>query len=435
MLPPVRPTPCRFVPVGRGSCALLVPLGVVLLVLCLVAWRFWHDTPRESDEDLRLPASDTTPPPTHASPLKLRAFLEAVRPVQQLSLRALPPTEWDTPSLSAHVRANGTALDNLRDLLEDADWHPRHAAWFVTDHSGHEAWPHVIFLLQAQAAYLGRRGEEAEAFTAAIDLAELSRRILELTAWPGYVWRAQDLGAGAAQTLAELLRQTRLDAATLAGFQEQFTRCEPATELMRQHCAAIYLHEKKCLLGEQSGEPRETLPPGVPLPRAGRLTFKVNATLALVARACRDLRDEFSRPAYTSAGGFLASLPNGRPARFYDPNRDGIAWFNERLGGLRQLADRHALALARHSLVRVLFGVRRHAVERGRLPASLAELVPAQLSAVPVDPFTGEPLVFDPVRGLIYSAGADCLSANGRTGQPPLSDDNEPTVMVGRVGD
>jgi hypothetical protein len=433
MFPPVRSAARRLFPRGRGSCALLVPFGIVLLVLCLLAWHFWHDMPRESDEDLRLPLPVAPLPEVHPAPLKLRAFLDAVRPLQQLSLRALPPADWDTPALSAHVRANGTALDNLRDLLEDADWHPRHGAWFTVDLSGHEGWPHVIFLLQAQAAYLARRGEEAEAFTAATDLAELSRRVLELNAWPGYVWRAQDLGAGAAQTFAELLRQTRLDAATLAGFQEQFARCEPGTELMRQYCAAFYLHEKKCLLGDQSGEPPETLPPGVPLPRAGRLTFKVNATLALVARACRDLRDEFSRPAYAAAGGFLTSLPNGRPAPFYDPNRDGVAWFNDRLGSLRPLAERHALALARHGLVRVLFAARRHAAEHRRLPASLGDLVPAYLAAVPVDPFTGEPFVFDPVRGLIYSAGADCLSSNGRASLPPLSDDNEPTVRLGRI--
>ena len=431
MLPPVCPAACRPFPSGRGACALLVPFGIAMLAFCLVAWRFWHDVPRESDEDLRLPP--VTLPEVNPAPLKLRAFLDAVQPVRELSLRALLPVDWDTPSLSAHVRANGTALDNLRDLLEDADWHPRHAAWFVSDLSDHAGWPHAIFLLQAQAAYLARRGEESEAFSAAIDLAELSRRVLELNAWPGYVWRAQDLGAGAAQLLAELLRQTRLDAATLAGFQEQFARCEPDTGLMRQYCAAIYLHEKKCLLGDQSGEPPETLPPGVPLPRPGRFRFKVNATLALVARACRDLRDEFSRPAYAAAGGFLNSLPNGRPAPFYDPNREGVAWFNERLGGLRQLAERHALARARHSLVQVLFAVRRYAAEQRRLPASLGDLVPAQLVAVPIDPFTGEPLVFDPVRGLIYSAGADCLSSNGRAGQPPLSDDNEPTVLVGRI--
>jgi hypothetical protein len=431
MLPPVCPAACRPFPRGRGACALLVPFGIAMLAFCLVAWRFWHDVPRESDEDLCLPP--VTLPEVNPAPLKLRAFLDAVQPVRELSLRALLPVDWDTPSLSAHVRANGTALDNLRDLLEDADWHPRHAAWFVSDLSDHAGWPHAIFLLQAQAAYLARRGEESEAFSAAIDLAELSRRVLELNAWPGYVWRAQDLGAGAAQLLAELLRQTRLDAATLAGFQEQFARCEPDTGLMRQYCAAIYLHEKKCLLGDQSGEPPETLPPGVPLPRPGRFRFKVNATLALVARACRDLRDEFSRPAYAAAGGFLNSLPNGRPAPFYDPNREGVAWFNERLGGLRQLAERHALARARHSLVQVLFAVRRYAAEQRRLPASLGDLVPAQLVAVPIDPFTGEPLVFDPVRGLIYSAGADCLSSNGRAGQPPLSDDNEPTVLVGRI--
>ena len=51
--------------------------------------------------------------------------------------------------------------------------------------------------------------------------------------------------------------------------------------------------------------------------------------------------------------------------------------------------------------------IRVYALANGREPASLAELVPALLPAVPVDPYSGKPLVYrlDPKGFVLYSVG------------------------------
>lgn len=407
----------------------LFSLGLGALGFVMLVWLYWQDAPPESDEDLHpgLPADQT---PVIHSPVKLRAFLDSVPRVRDPRLRELPPWEWDTPSLAEHARSGGTALDNLRDLLEDADWHPLHSGWCLVDHSSHEAWPDVIFLLQSHAAYLARRGHELDAFTAALDLAELSRRVLELWAWPAYARRAQDMGLGAAQSLAVLLKSTRLDEPSLAELQEQYTRCRPETELMRGYCAAFYLHQKKSLLGARSGEPLDMLPGGVLAPRPGRFFFKVHETLALFAQACREARDAVSGPAYAPRGGAPAAEAAGKPL-FYHPNSAGAAWFQERAALLREMPARHHLAQARHGLVLTLFALRRHGLEHGAPPATLAELSPRWLEKELSDPFSGDAYRHEPGEGLLGSVGTDFRPGEMRRGAVPLSDDLEPCVETG----
>ncbi len=388
----------------RTSWGSLVSLSLGTLGFTLLAWIYLYDAPRESDEDLRPQVAVDQTPATQA-PVKLRAFLGSIVPVENIALRTQPAWNWDTPSLAAFVRSNGTALDNLRDLLEDYDWHPHHSDWYREDLSQHPGWAHVGSLLQAQAAYLARRGDEEPAFVAAIDLTELSRRLQDVWAWSGYMGR----------------------------FQSEFTQCQPQDDLMRQACAAYYIHEKKLLLGPASGELLDTMPGGRLHQRPGRLFFKMNETLGLFAAAFRDLRDEMTRPPYTRlsvtaapAGGIHLTSP-----RFYHPNSSGETYFSARIEPLLRLPQEHSLAQARHGLVRCLFAVRRHLAVYHTLPPQLSSLVPAFFSAVPQDPFSGEPLHYEPASGLLYSVGVNLIAEGGKVSQPAMEDDREPTLEIG----
>ena len=407
-------------------------LSLGTLGFTLLAWIYMHDTARESDEDLRPQVAVDQTPTTQAT-LKLRSFLDSIQPVEQAALLSQPAWTWDTPTLADFIRRNGTALDNLRDLLEDYDWHPHHSNWYLQDTSSHPSWGHSATLLQAQAAYLARRGDEEPAFVAAVDLAELSRRLQEIWAWPGYMHRAWDLQTASVQILAELLKSTRLDNATLRRFQEEFIQCRPDADLLRQACAAYYLHEKKVLLGPASGELLDTMPAGRLHQRPARLFFKTNETLSLFASSFRDLRDEISRPPYTRLS--VTSSPPRRTRlsspRFYHPNYSGEAYFSERIGPYLQLPQELSLAQARHGLVRCLFAIRRYLEVRHTLPAHLNDLVPEYFAAIPQDPFSGESLQYDSANGLLFSVGTNLIAEGGRISEPPLADDAEPTVALG----
>jgi hypothetical protein len=90
------------------------------------------------------------------------------------------------------------------------------------------------------------------------------------------------------------------------------------------------------------------------------------------------------------------------------------------------------LARARGNLIITLFAIRRCVAERKTLPASLDQLREFRyLLDVPLDPYTGAPLNYNPARGLISSAGNDLKAAGGTPTEPPLQDAREPTVEIG----
>ena len=78
--------------------------------------------------------------------------------------------------------------------------------------------------------------------------------------------------------------------------------------------------------------------------------------------------------------------------------------------GLMEAHRRDGPRRARETLVRTARAVERHRVQRGAVPASLSDLVPAQIGEVPADPW-GRPLVYEARPGgqgyLLAVYGAD----------------------------
>ncbi|GHB90441.1 hypothetical protein [Cerasicoccus arenae] len=57
--------------------------------------------------------------------------------------------------------------------------------------------------------------------------------------------------------------------------------------------------------------------------------------------------------------------------------------------------------------------IRLYQLEHGTLPPTLDALVPAYIDAVPLDPFDGKPIRYNPARAIIYSVGNDFIDAGG----------------------
>lgn len=400
-----------------------------MLAFVFIAWLYVEDQAPGFDEDL-LPKHLIDQAATIQTPEKLRKFLSSIAPFETSGLHGKPPWLWDTPTLARIVQSNGAALDNLRDLLEDADWHPTHAAWHQSDPCSDPRWQQALLLKQAEAAYLSRRMQEEEAFTAAIDLAELGWRLEPVWAWPSCYRRALEAQTLAAQTLADLLRQTKLPEATLRQFQRQFSVCQPAVEKLEQAMGAFYVHEKKLIFGPQSGELLDTMPGGVQLQRPGRLFFKPNETLQLFATAFRQLKDEVKAPLAHTSAVRLKEVPTENSG--IQPNSAGRAYFNRHMQDYTPLPSLLGLARARGNLIITLFAVRRCIAEKKTVPATLEELrTQRYLLDLPPDPYSGAPLRYDLARGLIWSVGNDLQSRDGTPTEPPMNDATEPTVETG----
>ena len=70
-------------------------------------------------------------------------------------------------------------------------------------------------------------------------------------------------------------------------------------------------------------------------------------------------------------------------------------------------------ARAGNAMARLLIALRCHHMKTGTLPESLDKLVPDYIDAVPVDPFDGKPIRYDPAKKIIYSIGTDCEDNGG----------------------
>lgn len=100
--------------------------------------------------------------------------------------------------------------------------------------------------------------------------------------------------------------------------------------------------------------------------------------------------------------------PSRRNSSFYDRLSHPFSSMLS-VGGLRSL-DRAVLAETARELAVTALALRRCELAQGKLPATLQELVPKFLSALPVDPCDGQPLRYrrnDDGTFLLYSVGLD----------------------------
>ncbi len=411
----------------------LVLMAMAVLSLTFLAWLYVSDAEEVEDKDLMI-ATPADLTPTITAPGRLAVFLGSVTAVPNADLIGRPVWEWDTGAMVNWLVENSQALDNLKDLLEDLDWHGRHASWHFADLGNHPNWAAAMMLKQVEAAYLQRDGKHEAALSAALDLAELARRLQDIHAWPSFYFRSIETHRRCTDTLAELLQRTLASEEALGSFQQQFEACEPLDEQVKRNVLpGFYLYEKKRLMGIQSGEPIDTMPAGVRRPVPKQLFFKTNETLGIMANTMRHLVRQVGQ---TSAGATALrevweGVSGSREVAAYQPNGRGVVYARRELEPYLDVPARQQLARTRHLLVVQLFAMRRFVVGEKGLPQTLESLVPKYLKSRLTDPFSGEAFHYDSGRGLIYSVGSDLEASGGRAHLAPLADPGEPTIKIG----
>lgn len=92
---------------------------------------------------------------------------------------------------------------------------------------------------------------------------------------------------------------------------------------------------------------------------------------------------------------------------------------------LKRARGKHDRIAARLRLLTVELALRCYRSEKGHGPAQLEQLVPPYLSRVPLDPFSGRPLIYraSGTNWLLYSVGPDGVDDGGKTATPGASGD------------
>ncbi len=410
---------------------LLLLAVLSFLALTLI---YLKDEPPPWDDDLVRPIF-TGQAQDMSAPVRMKAMLAAAAKIPASAAAAISPWETDIEQLGALLETHGKVLDNLNDLLEEKqdEWEPRSMLWKIEDFGADFSWQNVIRLKEAEAVHLARRGQEEAAILSAMDLVVLGCLLERLDAWPSFMDRALEIHEHGTIMLARLLARTQLSDAKLSRLQEQeFKPWSLSVERLNEAMSGFYSFERKLLLGAPEGEP--PLPPGYLPARSGsRFFFKPLATLRLFAESFHELKNNLSHIVFTRSDQIEARLQRRSKSGglLGSSNRSGADYYATRIRIYTTLPDRNALERARHAIVLALFGVRRFVQQEMRLPARLEDLVPKYLSALPLDPFSGEPLRYNATQGLIYSVGMNLKDEGGRPTVMPLSDPDEPTVEIG----
>lgn len=183
-----------------------------------------------------------------------------------------------------------------------------------------------------------------------------------------------------------LLRHGAPSREALAALQQAFASLPDADDL------ADDLRVRRARFLEEIAAPRRTLADAVVRramrPWVARSNRQQLATFdeaqALAAAPWPEKFVTGIRTERSYADGFRAPR-RGLIGRQTSPPGLAYAGFGVRLAALELAARRIAITAA---------AIERHRADTGRPPASLAALVPAYLPAVPLDPFTGTPLVY-----------------------------------------
>lgn len=418
---------------GRKRMTKLVFFAAAVFAFTLMAWMYVSDEGLPSDADLvptTMAMSADTPPPR--APGRLRLALDAAA---EVDVGAMSPNEiwkWDTPTLAKAVQANAKALDNLRDLLSETDWQPQHPVWLGEDLGSHPNWEALSRAKVAAAFYFVRTGDDHAALQTALDLAMLARQLQMLMGWPTCYARGLELHQRACECMAELLRSTHASPHELALQQNAFEGLAPSDAVLHEALSYFYRYERRVIVGPDPSLRDLNWVAPVPRARHARLFFKPNATLRTFVAGFRSLRNEVVKAPYARVPSLMPLVgAAGSPVAIIgSPNVTGARVANERLWAYAQLVERQGLQSARHTLVLTLFGVRRFAAERGRFPLALNELIPGCFRELPVDPFSGKPIIFNAERALIYSVGIDGADKGGHLTSVPLGDMLEPTISA-----
>lgn len=409
----------------------VMALSISAFILVVFAFFYLRDEAPPVDADLQsLPPQQSPTPPRAVDRLKLA--LETSKPVVSTMQQGLPPWEWDDRLLSETMQDNATASDHWRGLINDDDWQPQHPAWATTDYGSLPGWEALQVSKAATVAYYARRREEQQAFDAALEIATVARRLQTLHTWPTMYPHCIEMHERASEAIAHFLRTTQLDAYHLGQLQLLYERNAPSDTMLRDALNRFYQYERRLITGPRAGDLWDQVTPEIPQLRHGRLFFKPNTTLQDFATCFRGLKNEVVKVPYARSYPLVAVIgPPGMPdAHLGSPNITGRRYANERLWSYGRLVERQGLQITRHQLVLALFGVRRFVADTGRLPKTLSELTPHYFTELPIDPCNGEPLHYDPVRGIIWSVGMDWTDAGGHLTNMPLSDGYEPTVSV-----
>lgn len=422
---------------SRGSRRIGRVAGTTLLILLLAAWGrlFLVDGPLPDDGDFVVPTVPDLAPEENGwnrlregasgiVPIDISAWFEG-QPQSPLIL----PTggfdfskseEWTGSGIAAAAHELIRTHEPESRLVDEILARPR--AIVVLDETGDLAFYHVDALYDL-TALLTFRIDVAILEGRSADAISDSLRVIALGAWlrcvengfPIHRYSGGGVERVGLQRLLDTLDRSPAGAEELARIAEALAEPCDADRALEEAWRREYttLREELLRIPRSTGfKPHRTL--GAVLERRRAIVRSVRSPHPL------------SLPESSDAGQWdqiLATL-GGNGGGHVLLAQDGNA-----KGPIRQ----HDLSIFARRAATIAIALLRHRSREGSLLQSLDALVPHLLPALPLDPFTGGPILYDPEGAILWSPGSDGVDRGGRipiAGEFIIEALEEPTLRI-----
>jgi len=263
-------------------------------------------------------------------------------------------------------------------------------------------------LIPIQAQRLHRDGRDPEAFALALECMEVGDRLEHasgtIVAW---LCGATIKGTGG-DVVRLLLKDGTLDAAALKRRAAEVGRYRNAGEGMAAGYRAEYAmwcsvvdNDGSTFLENARGKGGEFIP----------FLLRKNTTKGLMAESLRPLIQDAAKCA--TDRGPQPGTPPWKEKSLVSTNAMGRLFCRSMTAPFRGVHDLKCNENSFISAVQTLLALKAHKLEKGRLPETLADLVPEYLPAVPLDDFDGKAIRYDPRKRIVYTIGKDLKDDGG----------------------
>lgn len=287
----------------------------------------------------------------------------------------------------------------------------------------------IARLNSIKANYLLRQGEEREALSLTLKIIEMGQMLQD---GPRAVWMNYLVGLAIKEIgfhrLRAMIADLTLSPEILKDYLVKLDQFEANEEGLIRAMKMEYIMFANLKTKEEWGKlkvEKEEIPRWirVPLSKFDWL-YKPNQTQGLLAESFRSFINKVKKDYYYEMRPTDEFLVSG----FFCEERDLIqlAFIENMIGKIlhdmmipafdRALEFKHLEDFSVRG-TQLLLALRAHQIETGKLPFSLAELVPRYLSEIPRDPFDGELIRYCLEKGIIYSVGKDLKDSGGSEGE------------------
>ncbi len=318
-------------------------------------------------------------------------------------------TNWDANLAATALTSNQTALAAFDLAVKAADFQvPEYQFADSLDYV--MSWKAFAQIASLRAYVSFNAGQEGQAFEQALDIIRLGAR-MENCQGPilSYLVGSAVKSIGLS-LMQDLTSRTQLEPKELIRLAQRLPVAVESRSALTNALQCEYKAQLAYLADLRSGK---ALSDYAPLARVRILPiYNERKTHGKFAAHMRSLLWAAGQPFLTGEKVLLKQKP-GVAQVLLGGNFTGEIMFNVTMPAVDGVIKTKCREAVKAKATITLIALKAYQTQQGKLPATLQELVPDYLSAVPTDDFDGQPLRYRPADRLIYSVGSDCKDDGG----------------------